>query len=96
MREVVANRNIPTSASMLPPDQQHAEGPPRAPSGGTVPIGPPPGIEIIDRMCDAQDRKDRLAAIRQATENAWIESHFERGPRIETEHDPFSAENMKK
>jgi hypothetical protein len=36
-------------------------------------------------------------AIRQASENAWIESHLERGaPRIETEYNPLDAEHMKK
>jgi hypothetical protein len=33
---------------------------------------------------------------RQRVEAAWIESHFEKGPRIESEYNPFSAKNMKK
>jgi hypothetical protein len=90
-----AYRGISQSASMLPQSQQRDETP-RAPSGGTVPITSPPGIEHIDRMVDAQDRKDRIARLREVTENAWIESHFEKGPRIETEWNPFDAANMKK
>jgi hypothetical protein len=96
MREVVANRNIPHSASMMPDRQRAAEEPPRAPSGGTVPIASPPGVNYVDALCDAADRRDRIAAIRAAQEAAWIESHFEKPPRIETDYEPFSAENMKK
>jgi hypothetical protein len=36
-------------------------------------LSPPSGIDHIDRMCEAQDRTDRAAAIRQRIENEWIE-----------------------
>jgi len=98
MRGVIADsrRGIPTSASMIPNSQREDETP-RATSAGSVPVTSPPGIDIIDRMVDAQDRTDRIAAIRQASENAWIESHFERGgPRIESDYEPFDDTHMKK
>ena len=51
---------------------------------------PPPGIDIIDRMCAEQDRANRAAAIRQKVENEWIESHFRRDPyKAATEYNPF-------
>jgi hypothetical protein len=80
IRDLVADarKGISQSASMIP-DRQRSEDKPRAPSGGTVEIKPPPGIDIIDRMCEAQSRADRAAAIRQRIENDWIESHFEKG-----------------
>jgi hypothetical protein len=54
----------------------------------------PPGIETIDRMVAAQDRIDRLAALRQRVETDWIEAHFERGPRIESEYNPFDKNRL--
>jgi len=94
MRDIVANRSIPQSASMIP-DQQRAEEPPRAVSA-EMPITSPPGIDIIDKMVEAQDRKDRIAVIRQATENAFIESHFEKSPRVQTDYHPLSKETLDK
>jgi hypothetical protein len=65
-------------------------------SGGTVEIKPPPGIDHIDRLCEAAARNDRLAAIKQRIENDWIEAHFDKGPRIETEYNPFDRDNLRK
>ena len=59
------------------------------------PVQPPSGIDYIDQMCDAQDRADRAAAIRQRIENDWIESHFEKGPRIEVEYNPFENSRIR-
>jgi hypothetical protein len=97
IRDVVSDayRGISQSASMLPPHMR-SEDKPRPASGGTVPIQPPPGINYIDQMCEAQSRADRLAAIKQRIEHAWIEAHFDNGPRIETEYNPFARENMEK
>jgi len=65
MRDVVQDaRARPQSASMLP-DRLRSQDRPRPPSGGTVPIASPPGIKIIDQMCEAQDSADRAARIRQ-------------------------------
>jgi hypothetical protein len=77
------------------PPRQRSEDKPRAPSGGTVEIKSPPGIEIIDRMVANQDRLDRAAAIRQRIESDWIEAHFDKGPRIETEYNPLDNSRLK-
>jgi hypothetical protein len=96
MQDIIqASRHRSNSASLLP-DRQRSEEKPRPASGGTAPIQPVPGISHIDRICEAQDRADRAAAIRQRIENDWIESHFDKGPRIETEWNPFDRENMNK
>jgi len=48
-------------------------------------------------LCEAQDRRDRIAALRIEAETRWIESHFEKsGPRIETDYEPFDNTHMKK
>jgi hypothetical protein len=80
-------RPRPQSASMIP-DKQRSEDAPHRASGGTAPLRQQPGIDIIDRMCDAQDRADRAAAIRQQVETEWIESHFDKGPRVERSYNP--------
>jgi len=60
-------------------------------------VKPPPGISHVDRLCEAQDRRDRIAALRIEAETRWIESHFEKsGPRIETDYEPFDNTHMKK
>jgi hypothetical protein len=51
---------------------------PRVPSGGTVEVRPPPGINYIDQMCDHADRQEKIAAIRQRIENEWIEAKLDR------------------
>jgi hypothetical protein len=75
IRDIVADayRGISQSTSLIP-DRQRSEDKPRAVSGGTVPIQPPPGIEIIDRLCQAQDRADRAAAIRVRIETELVEA----------------------
>jgi hypothetical protein len=47
-------------------------------------------------MCLEQDRRDRAAAIRQQVETAWIESHFENGPRVESEYNPLDNARLKR
>jgi hypothetical protein len=91
MRQIVSDFRgpRPQSGSMIPP-RQRDEGPPRAASGGTAPLRQPPGIDIIDRMCDAQARADRAAAIRQQAETEWIEAHFDKGPRIAKDYNPLA------
>jgi hypothetical protein len=89
-------RPVSQSGSMIP-DRARAPEPQKKGDGWAepAPLKPPPGIEIIDAMCDAQDRVDRAAAIRQQSEAAWIEAHFEKGPRIETEYNPFDSARIK-
>jgi hypothetical protein len=94
MEDIIqASRQRSESASLIP-DRQRSEEKPRPPSGGTVPIQPPPGLRWIDAQCDAQDKRDRAMALRQRIESAWIESHFDKGPRIESEYEPFSRQRM--
>jgi hypothetical protein len=97
MRDVIrdAFNGISKSASMIP-DRVWSEDKPRASGGGSVPLRQPPGVDLIDKMVEAQSRNERLAAIKQRIENAWIEARFDKGPRIETEWNPFDRENMKK
>jgi hypothetical protein len=66
-----ARRGISQSASMIP-DHQRADESPRAPSGGTVPIEQPPGVNYVDQLCDAQDRIDRAALIKRKMEAEWV------------------------
>jgi hypothetical protein len=100
IRDIVgdARRGISTSASMIP--DKRADGTPRAPSGGTTEIKPPPGVNYVDALCDAQDRRDRLAAIRQAAENAEIERRLDRKDHSYqahgVEYNPFSKQMMDK
>jgi hypothetical protein len=89
-----AYRGISQSASMIPPSREPAK-----PKGnGWVEASPlkSPDTRWVDRQLDAQDKLDRAAALRQRMESDWIESHFDRGPRIETEYDPFDRSNMRK
>ena len=82
MQDIIqASRQRSQSASLLPP-RQRSEEKPRSPSGGTTEIKPPPGIDLIDKMCIEQDRLDRAAALRQQlelaqTESAWAEFQIE-------------------
>jgi|SRR5215469_5268335 len=98
MRDVIrdAYHGISQSASLIPERQRSEEDTPRPPSGGTVEIKAPPGINYVDQLCDAADRNDRIAALRAKVENDWIEFQLEqaKGPRIETEYDPFSRQRM--
>ena len=89
LRDIVNDsRRGPTAPSSLAGPSQSA---PRRASGGTTEEKPPPGIEHIDRMCDAQDRRDRAIAHQQAAELAWIEGLLERkNPhKAKTNYDPF-------
>jgi hypothetical protein len=92
IRDVVSDayRGISQSASLIPP-RQRSEEKPRAPSGGTVPISQPPGIEHIDRLCDEADRRARAIAAQQQAETAWIEMLLERrNPHMaKTTYDPL-------
>jgi hypothetical protein len=79
------------------PDRQRSEDKPRAPSGGTTPIQPPPGLRWIDAQCDAQDKRDRAVAIQQKMEIEWTEHLLaRRNPhKAKTGYDPqqrFDAE----
>ena len=78
------------------PDRQRSEEKPRAVSGGTTPIQPPPGLRWIDAQCDAQDKRDRAMALRQKIESNWIEFQVDqaKGPRIETEYNPFENKRL--
>jgi hypothetical protein len=100
MRDVIndARNGISQSASLIPPNQQRDEVP-RAPSGGTTEIKPPPGVNYVDALCDAADRRDRLAAIRQAAENAEIERHLDRKDHPYqaqgVEYNPFDSRRIR-
>jgi hypothetical protein len=43
-----------------------------------APLQSPPGIEHVDALCDAQDRRDRAVAVQQKRENDWIEAQLDR------------------
>jgi hypothetical protein len=99
VRDLVADayRGISQSASMIPPFREPAK-----PKGtgwvDAAPLTPPSGTEHIDRMVAEQSRRDKLVAIQQEIEARWIESQLEqaKGPRIETEYNPFDREHMSK
>jgi hypothetical protein len=93
MREVVndAYRGISQTASLIPP-RQRSEEKPRQVSGGTVEVKPPPGIDLIDRMCIQQDRLDRAAAVRVRVETEAVERAMAEGTsrRARTEYEPLA------
>jgi hypothetical protein len=73
LRDIVNDiRRGPAVRSSLASRPQSSE-PARPVGGGTVPIQPPPGIDIIDRMCASQAAIERTAAIKQRIESEWIE-----------------------
>src|SRR5262249_28899293 len=76
LRDIVGDaiNGISQSTSLIPP-RQRSEAEPR--NGGTTPIGPPPGIAIIDQLCEAQDRIDRAAVARVRIETALVEAVLE-------------------
>jgi hypothetical protein len=80
MRGAIADayHGISNSASMIPDRPRATEEPSRAPSDG-IPIGRsdrPPGINYIDQMCDAADKRDRAALIKEKAETERIMSHL--------------------
>jgi hypothetical protein len=90
-----ARRGISQSASLAPPIRESTK--PRGTGWQDVPpVQQPPGVNLIDKMCDAQDRAAKAAAIRQRVENEWIEGLLERrNPhKATTEYDPFSRSRM--
>jgi len=97
MQDIIqASRQRSQSASLLP-DRLRSEDKPRAPSGGTVPIESPPGLQYVDRLCEAAARNDRLAALKVKVETDWLfQLEQTKGPRIESEFNPFDRENMRK
>jgi hypothetical protein len=95
--EIAADFRRPLNPSgSLIPDRLRSNEPPRAASGGMVEVKPPPGINIIDQMCDAQDRRDRAITHQQAMELARIEELLDRRnpQRATTSYDPFSRQRM--
>jgi hypothetical protein len=96
VRDIVADayRGISQSASMIPPSREPAK-----PKGtgwqDAAPIATPPGVNHLDAIAESFARAERAAAIRQRIENDWIESHFDRGPRIESKYNPFDNSRLK-
>ena len=90
-----ARRGIPQTTSLIP-DRQRSEEKPRPPSGGTVPLQPPPGIEHIDRMVAHQDRIDRAAAIRVRIETELAEAALRDriSNRVQSDYNPYSRKRM--
>jgi len=99
VRDLVADayRGISTSASMIIPSRSSQ--PPATKGNGwrdAVPLKPI-DTRYIDAQLDAAAHADRVAAVRQRVENAWIESHFEdKGPRIESDWNPIDRKNLAK
>ena len=65
-----------------PPSTPAAESSPERPTGWQAfdPIGLPPGVDICDRLMDAQDRRDKAALIeaeRLAYRQQVIDAHWE-------------------
>jgi len=88
-------RPISQSTSMIPP--RSAEPPSPKGSGwiDSAPVKPPSGVDYVDRLCEAQSRADRAAAVRQKIEIEWIEAHFRRDPyRAATEYSPFDKKRL--
>ena len=60
LRDIVADsrKGISQSTSLIPTERSE---PTRRTNGWVEPrpLSPPPGIALVDRLCDAQDAKDR-------------------------------------
>jgi hypothetical protein len=69
------SRRGPTQRSSLAalPDSERPDAEPWRTKAAEIPREPPPGQDLIGRMCDAQDARDRAAAIRQALDTAMVE-----------------------
>jgi hypothetical protein len=90
-------RPISQSASPIPPAREKSVRPKGSGWQDAQPVSQPPGIGIIDRMCDEDSKRKRVADIRERVESAWVEDHLleRRNPhRAATEYDPFSRERM--
>ncbi len=92
MRDVVADSRagISRSASMIP--ERPDEPPPRKPSGGTVEVTPPNGINHVDAIAESFARRDRAVTHQQAMELAWIEKLIDRrspSARARMAYDPL-------
>jgi hypothetical protein len=74
IRDLVADSRTRVSEprSMAAP-MQSSEPEPWRSNAAEVPKGPPPGISLIDAMCDAQDKRDHAATIRRAIEDRAVE-----------------------
>src|SRR5262249_8859476 len=96
VKDIVADayRGISQTASMIPPSREPAK--PKGTGWVEAPLIKAPDTRWIDAQTAAQDQRDRTAAIRARVESAWIESHFDKGPRIESEYEPFDSAHMKK
>jgi hypothetical protein len=97
MADIVADfrRPLSQSASMI---SQSSKAPARG--NGWVdppPLKPPAGIAVIDKMCEAAAQRDRIAAIQERLDAAWVEARLrDKGPLVEHDYNPFDAEHMKK
>jgi hypothetical protein len=67
LRDIVRDGSVQSPSSMIPEDLT-AERRWQSTSGFVEPspIRPPPGIDLIDKLCEAQDRRDRLPDQQQA------------------------------
>ena len=74
MRDVIADNRHPVNrpSSLLGPEPREPK--PTRGSGwiDPAPIGPPPGIQIIDRMLDAADRRDAEDGLDRAVRAARL------------------------
>jgi len=99
IRDIVqdAYHGISQSTSLVPP-RQRSEDKPRAPSGGTVPLQPPPGIRELDAVAEGFARADRLAALKVRIEVALLERELEeaRRPKVAHDYNPFDRAHLNK
>ena len=95
VRDLVSDfRRGPSVRSSLASSVQSEK--PRAPSSGTTEVKPPPGINYIDQMCEAQDRIDRAAAARVRVETELMEAMMNEKTlrRVKSDYNPYSRERM--
>ena len=91
MADIIQASRLRSHSASLIPDRQRSEEKPRAVSGGSVPIQPPPGIADIDRLCDAADRADRAAAARVRMEALMSDKTPH---RAKFEYDPYDRARL--
>jgi hypothetical protein len=95
MREVVANRHIPQTTSMMPDKRASEEARPPD-GGGTASVTQPPGLRWVDQLCDDADRRDRAEATRVRVNTELAEAVFNsKGAQgVRSSYEPFSRERM--
>jgi hypothetical protein len=102
MSGVVRDNRAPTSPGMIPSSHTSGGGPANVPGSGTgwqapTQLGPPPGVNILDRIMDHEDAKDRAELIEREARFKAIEEMAEQTEAVKKRTEALAklAEQMK-